>query len=61
VTTPARFRDAKNDLFAGLTDVLQQMLHAEEAGKNDHDVVLLVGQRLQAMVIRTEHVLRGMR
>jgi GTP cyclohydrolase I len=59
MTTPQRYATAKHDMFAGLTDILQQMLNDEEAGKSDHDVVLLVGQRLQAMVIQTERVLRG--
>ena len=60
MTTRSRYAAAKHDLFAGLTDVLQQMVDDEEAGKPDNDVVLLVGQRMQVMLVRIERVLKGL-
>lgn len=60
MTTPAKYAAAKHDLWEGLINVMEQMSNDEQAGKPDHEVVLLVGQRLQVLVIQVERVLRGM-
>ena len=59
VTTPARYAKARNDLFSGLTDILQRMVDDEEAGVSQHDVVLLVGQRLEVLLYTIDKILKG--
>lgn len=60
VTSPQRYWKARCELFDGLVSILDRMNEDELAGKSNEDTVLLVGQRLSALVVRTEHVLRGL-